>query len=72
MQPLPVDLQDQRRVIGRLRALAEVAIDAAGTLYVADSWNHTIRAVSPDGTVTTYAGAAGMADRKSTRLNSSH
>ncbi|MDB5855551.1 MAG: repeat containing protein [Herminiimonas sp.] len=35
--------------------------DAGGTLYVADSGNATIRAIAPDGTVTTVAGKAGAA-----------
>lgn len=38
-----------------------IARDAAGMLYVADSGNSTIRAIAPDGTVTTIAGKAGVA-----------
>jgi hypothetical protein len=37
-----------------------VAVDAAGNVYVADTYNYTIRRVSPDGTVTTIAGASGQ------------
>ncbi|RSS60879.1 hypothetical protein EF912_08355 [Streptomyces sp. WAC07061] len=34
-----------------------VAVDGAGNLYIADSYNHRIRKVAPDGTITTAAGA---------------
>lgn len=34
----------------------DVAVDAAGTLYVADAGNHRVRRVWPDGTVVTVAG----------------
>jgi sugar lactone lactonase YvrE len=39
---------------------AGVAQDAAGTIYVADTANHTVRRIGSDATVTTLAGAAGQ------------
>lgn len=44
----------------RFRAPAGIAADSAGNVYVADSGNNTIRKISPDGTVTTLAGTAGL------------
>jgi sugar lactone lactonase YvrE len=36
-----------------------IALDSAGTIYVGDSVNRTVRKISPDGMVTTLAGPAG-------------
>jgi len=36
-----------------------VTVDSSGNVYVADTWNHTIRMTTPAGVVTTLAGLAG-------------
>ena len=38
-----------------------LAVDAAGNVYVADTYNHTVRVLSPAGAVTTLAGTVGTA-----------
>jgi hypothetical protein len=43
----------------RFNSPAGIAADAGGTLYVADTFNHTIRKITPGGVVTTLAGLAG-------------
>jgi sugar lactone lactonase YvrE len=42
-----------------------VAVDGNGNLYVTDSYNHTIRKVTPAGTVSTFAGTFGVSGYKS-------
>jgi hypothetical protein len=43
----------------KLNAPHGVAVDAAGSVYVADTNNHVIRVVLPSGQVSTFAGVAG-------------
>ena len=43
----------------RFNAPTGIAVNSAGTIYVADSWNITIRAITPAGMVTTFAGRPG-------------
>ncbi len=38
----------------------ELALDSQGNLFVADKGNNTVRRISPDGAVSTYAGRAGV------------
>ena len=45
---------------GRFSHPRGVAADSAGNVYVADTYNHTIRKVTPAGVVTTLAGLAGI------------
>jgi hypothetical protein len=40
---------------------AGIAVGPAGSIFVADSQNHTVRKITSDGTVTTIAGIAGKA-----------
>ena len=47
----------------RFRRPWGVAVDASGNAYVADTENSLVRRISPDGTVSTYAGTRGMRGR---------
>jgi sugar lactone lactonase YvrE len=44
----------------RFRGASALAFGPNGVLYVADTLNHTVRAITPDGEVSTVAGAAGQ------------
>jgi hypothetical protein len=50
---------DGKGAAARFTATGWIAIDQAGNLYVTDSGDHTIRKITPDGTVTTIAGKSG-------------
>jgi DNA-binding beta-propeller fold protein YncE len=43
----------------RFNSPAGVAVDALGNVYVADTFNHTIRVINPSGVVSTLAGSSG-------------
>jgi sugar lactone lactonase YvrE len=44
----------------RFNAPTAVAVDSAGNIYVTDHFCATVRKITPDGTVTTFAGTAGL------------
>ncbi len=52
---------DGTGALARFSGPAGVAVDVGGNLFVADRNNHTIRQVTPAGTVTTLGGKAGVA-----------
>ena len=46
-------------IAGLLRLPSGVAVDGSGNLYIADTGNHVIREVTPDGTISTLTGIGG-------------
>ena len=51
---------DAQGTNARFNSPGAIALDSAGNLVVADTGNHTIRRIAPDGTVTTLAGSSGL------------
>ena len=47
--------------VARFRSPAELVFDQRGNLFVADSFNQTVRKISTNGTVSTVSGTAGLA-----------
>lgn len=60
-QPQEWGAQDGIGAAARFNYPDGVAVDVEGNLYVADSNNHTIRRITPNGQVSTIAGIAGVA-----------
>jgi sugar lactone lactonase YvrE len=49
--------------LARFNSPHGLATDQSGNLYIADTDNHTVRKITPTGTVSTYAGSPGQAGR---------
>ena len=45
--------------LARFQSVSGLATDAASNVIVGDTYNHTIRKITPDGVVSTLAGSAG-------------
>lgn len=61
--PLHGGYADGRADQARFWNPAGIAVDASGVVYVADTGNHCLRRITPDGRVTTLAGKPGPPDR---------
>jgi hypothetical protein len=61
--PREAGSQDGVGSAARFVSPTALTVDASGNLYVADSGDSTIRKVTPDGVVTTVAGASAYRER---------
>jgi hypothetical protein len=61
---VPGGFADGRGGAARFDAPQGIATDARGVVYVADTENHCIRKITPQGTVTTFAGDPGRPDKR--------
>jgi sugar lactone lactonase YvrE len=52
--------RDGKGILAGFNLPSGITSDSASNLYVADTYNHTIRKITPDGTVTTIAGISGI------------
>ena len=59
--------RDAQGADARFNQPAGIAVRRSGTIYVADTLNHCIREISPDGVVRTYAGSAQEAAQRDGR-----
>ena len=60
--PAQTGSRDGAKSVARFNNPTGVAVDGAGSVYVADTWNHTIRKITPEGVVTTLAGSASTSE----------
>ena len=58
--PLANGAADGSTILARFSDPAAIGVDARGNIFIADNANHTIRKLTPDGTVSTFAGRAGV------------
>lgn len=57
--------------MARFKNPSGIAVNGSGTVFVADTFNHTIRRISSTGSVTTIGGTAGIADAQDGMNNAS-
>lgn len=49
--------QNGTAATARFSDVSGIVMDSQGNMFVADDWNHRIRKITPDGTVSTFAGS---------------